>query len=739
MAKMLYRLGFWSAKNRIKVIIGSIMVLLISSILAMSMGPKLHEETTIPGLESIETMGQMYQEFPSMIDNGGQIQLVMKATANETLSTETTKQLIITELNELEKDPAVTAVSSPYENQSLNTDGTIGYATISYNTSGADVTEISKGHVLDAAEALREAGLQAELTGSGFVKMEIGGATEGIGVLIALVVLTFAFGSFLTGIIPVLTAVIGLGTGVMLIIMGSNFLDTPSFALSLASMIGLAVGIDYALFIISRYRQQLAQGFERREAIAIANGTAGSAVVFAGITVIIGLAGMTVVDIPFLTAMGLAAALCIFVAVLIAIITVPAVLDMMGGRIKVKQNKRSDRAILHLKKKDRGNRWGRFVTARPWLTVIFGLALLGTLSVPFLHMETGTMDDGLKSTSQTERRAYDLMSEAYGVGYHNPLMILAKTDGSPEAEANLAKTVEKLKTYPNIGTVAPAVTGASGNLSLINVIPATGHADVKTVELVKTIRSHTEEIAQENHVELKVTGSTAINIDISQKLNEALPEFCLIIVGLAFLLLMMVFRSILVPIKAVLGFVLSLGATLGFITYVVQDGHFQKLFGFNGESLVLNFLPIMVVGILFGLAMDYEVFLVSRMREDYKKNGDAKKSVLAGIRHSGGVVTAAGLIMISVFAGFMMTTDPSIKVMSFALLFGVLFDAFIVRLLIVPGVMILLGKAAWYLPKWLDRILPNLDVEGEEVMKIAENRQHNSRNASSDIFPRPVK
>ncbi|WP_342570508.1 MMPL family transporter [Paenibacillus sp. FSL R5-0749] len=732
MAKMLYRLGFWSAKNRIKVIIGTIMVMLITSMVAMGMGPKLTEETTIPGLESIETMGQMYQEFPSMIDSSKAIQLVLKAPANETLSSEKVKQLIEKQLQSISKDPAVTEVSGPYDNESMNTDGTIAYATVSYNKADGDVSETSKEYVIHAADDLRNAGLQAELTGSGYVKMEIGGATEGIGILIALVILSIAFGSVLTGIIPILTAVIGLGTGVMLIILGSNFLDTPSFALSLASMIGLAVGIDYALFIISRYRQERAKGFEKREAIAIANGTAGSAVVFAGVTVIIGLAGMAVVGIPFLTAMGVAAALCIFVAVLIAVITVPAVLDVMGGKIKVKPIKDSKKL-----NQSRENLWGRLVTGRPWITVILGLVLLSTISVPFLHMETGTMDDGLKSTSMTERRAYDLLSEAYGVGYHNPLMILVKTDGSAEAEANVAKTVEQLKTYPNIGVVADPVTGASGKVSLINIIPATGHADVETVELVKTIRSHIPEIERQNHVELQITGSTAINIDISQKLNEALPKFCIIIVSLAFILLVMVFRSILVPIKAVLGFVLSLGATMGFITYVVQDGHFQNLFGFSGQSLVLNFLPIMVVGILFGLAMDYEVFLVSRMREDFKKHGDAKQSVLAGIKHSGGVVTTAGLIMISVFAGFMMTNDPSIKVMSFALLFGVLFDAFIVRLFIVPGVMMLMGKSAWYLPKWLDRLLPNLDVEGEKVMEIVEER-HQKRANQHDLFPEPI-
>lgn len=355
--------------------------------------------------------------------------------------------------------------------------------------------------------------------------------------------------------------------------------------------------------------------------------------------------------------------------------------------------------------------------------MILGVALLGTIAIPFFNMETGTMDDAQKSPELTERRAYDLMTEAYGVGYHSPLVILAETDGGQDAAANLSGALEQLRTYPNIGTIAPAVPGPSGKISLIHVIPATGPADNKTVDLVKQIRSQAAEIESQNHVKLKVTGSTAVNIDISQKLNEALPEFCIIIVGLAFVLLVMVFRSILVPIKAVLGFILSLGATLGFITFVIQDGHLQNVFHFNGQAPILNFLPIMVVGILFGLAMDYEVFLVSRMREEFKKSGDAKKSVLAGIHHSGGVVTAAGLIMISVFTGFMLAEDPNIRVMSFALLFGVLFDAFVVRMLIVPGVMTLLGKSAWYLPKWLDRLLPNLDVEGEEVMKAVEKKQ----------------
>ncbi|MGN7765643.1 MMPL family transporter [Paenibacillus sp. 22594] len=722
MAKLLYRLGFWSAKNRIKVLIGSITLLVIAAIVALSMGIHFGEETSIPGLASQKTLEVMEKEFPNPQGNLGKTQLVLKAPDNETLSSEAAKQLITAKLKEVAADQEVSSVVGPYENHSLNADSTIGYATITYKVPGADVTDVSKDSVNRIAESLRDAGWQAELIGDGYVKMATSSPTEGLGVLLALVILAVALGSIITGVLPILTAGLGLGFGIMLIIIGTSFLNIPSFALSLAGMLGLAVGIDYALFIIARYRQQLAEGYERREAIAIANGTAGSAVVFAGVTVIIALVGFSFVGVPFLTAMGTAGALTVLTAILMTIFVVPAILELLGEKVKV-PTKRSKRKGSNQKPANHGNLWGRFVTGQPLVAVVLGVALLATLALPFFHMETGLGNDGHKSPDKTERRAYDLLSEAYGEGYHGPLVILAETDGGKEAAANLNKVIEEVKTYPNIAMVNPAVTGPSGKISLITVMPTTGPNDSKTIDLVHLIRDKAPEIEQQDHIKIGVTGSTAVNIDITQKLNQALPKFCLIIVGLAFVLLMLVFRSILVPIKAVLGFILSLGATLGFVTFVVQDGHFQNLFNFYAEAPVFNFLPIIVVGVLFGLAMDYEVFLVSRMREEFKKSGDAKKSVLAGIRNSGGVVTAAGLIMVAVFTGFILAEEPMVKVMGLALAFGVLFDAFIVRLLVVPGVMTLLGKSAWYFPKWLDRLLPNLDVEGEGVMEEVEKKR----------------
>ncbi|CAH1212693.1 Membrane protein YdfJ [Paenibacillus auburnensis] len=727
MSKLLYRLGFWSAKNRIKVLIGSFTLLVVAAIVALSMGIHFGEETSIPGLASQKTLEVMEKEFPNPQGDLGTTQLVLKAPDNETLASDAAQQLIGTQLKKVAADPEVASVVSPYDNHSLNADSTIGYATINYKVPGADVTEASKDTVIQVADTLRDAGWQAELIGDGFVKMATSSPTEGLGVLLALVILAVALGSILTGVLPILTAALGIGFGIMLIIIGTSLFDIPSFALSLAGMLGLAVGIDYALFIIARYRQQLAEGYERREAIAIANGTAGSAVVFAGVTVIIALIGFSFVGVPFLTAMGIAGALTVFTAILLTIFVVPAILELLGGKIKAPA-KRAKGTGSNQKAAKRGNVWGRFVTGQPLVAVVLGVALLGTIALPFFHMETGLGNDGHKSPDKTERRAYDLLSEAYGEGYHGPLVILAETDGGQEAAANLTKVINEVKTYPNVIAVNPAVTGPSGKVPLITVMPATGPNDSETIDLVHLIRDKAPEIEQQDHVKIGVTGSTAVNIDITQKLNQALPKFCLIIVGLAFVLLMLVFRSILVPIKAVLGFILSLGATLGFVTYVVQDGHFQNLFHFYAKAPVFNFLPIIVVGVLFGLAMDYEVFLVSRMREEFRKSGDAKKSVLAGIHHSGGVVTAAGLIMVAVFTGFVLAEEPMVKVMGLALAFGVLFDAFVVRMLIVPGVMTLLGKSAWYFPKWLDRLLPNLDVEGEGVMEEVEKKRLEIKN-----------
>ncbi|MBT2291504.1 MMPL family transporter [Paenibacillus albidus] len=717
MATYLYRLAHWSARNAKKVIIGGVGVLLALAVLALAMGPAFSGDLSMPGLKSQKAVEVLNKEFasPQETESGGQTRMVIKAPNQDTLSSEASQVVIQKTLKEIAGDSEVQSVVGPYENHSLSADKKIAYIDITYKIPAGEVTDKSRNHITNVAEAMRFSGWQAELSGGAFVQMKIMGPSEVIGVAIAFVVLAITFSSFLLGVLPIVTAAVGLGIGLLGMMIGSNMIDIQSVALSLAAMLGLAVGIDYALFIVSRFRQQLAEGYERSESIAIANATAGSSVVFAAITVIIGLAGLSVVQIPFLTAMGLSGAFVVFVTMLSSIIMIPALLAAFGERIGASSGNKWLKPRKRVNHKD--NRWGHLVTRKPLIMAISGVILLSAIALPFLHIELGLPDDGQKPTEKTERRAYDLLSEGYGPGFHSPLVVLARADGEGDFLENVSNVVKEMGTLPNVGNMSPAIPGPSGNLALINIIPSTGPHDGETKDLVQSIRDRAPEILERNHVELMVTGTTAVNIDISQKLNEALPKFCMVIIGLAFILLMVVFRSLLVPLKAVLGFILSLAATLGFTVFVIQDGHMGSLFGFHGTGTVLNFLPIIVVGILFGLAMDYEVFLVSRMREEYKKTGDAKKAVLAGMGHSGSVVTAAGVIMISVFTGFMLAEDPIIKSMGFALAFGILFDAFVVRMLIVPATMTLMGKSAWYLPKWLDRILPNLDIEGEAVME----------------------
>ncbi|MEK4660688.1 MMPL family transporter [Priestia sp. FSL H7-0729] len=723
MAKWLYRLGAWSMRKRKIVITMGLALLIVLASLGLGMGTSFTGEMTIPGTKSDQAAKVLNSEFPSS-DDGGQIRLIFKAE-DDTLTSEANKSYIRQALKDVTADLSVKSVASPYEAMTLSADKKIGYADITYSKPASEVNENSKEHVLNIAERLGKEGIQTEIGGSvAFSEIEVGGISEVIGILIAFMILAFTFTSFLAAGLPILTAVIGLGIGLMTVIIGSNFVSMSSFSITLAVMLALAVGIDYALFIISRYRQQLAEGYDRETAIAQANATAGGSVVFAGLTVIIALVGLSVVQIPFITMMGLAAAISVFVAVLIAIILVPAILAAAGDRIGPSRENRWLRKWSGSKKeKTSENAWSRVVTRKPWLTAILCIAVLIMCTLPFLHMQLGLPDNGLKSTETTERRGYDLMAEGFGEGFNGPLVIVAKANNSDDPQAAIAQATAYISNLSDVSSTTPAIPSPSGNAAIITVLPKTGPHDIRTTELVETIR---EKADQQNNkqVEILVTGGTAVNIDISEKLQQALPKFALLIVGLAFVLLMLVFRSLLVPIKAVLGFLFTLGSTLGFIVWVIQDGYLASMFGIPEPGPVLSFLPILVTGILFGLAMDYEVFLVSRMREDFTKTGDARQSVKSGIKHSGPVVTAAGLIMIAVFASFIFAEDTIIKSMGLALAFGILVDAFIVRMTLVPAIMTLLGKSAWYIPAWLDRLLPNIDVEGESVMR--ENHKDTS-------------
>jgi uncharacterized membrane protein YdfJ with MMPL/SSD domain len=442
--------------------------------------------------------------------------------------------------------------------------------------------------------------------------------------------------------------------------------------------------------------------------------------VFAGLTVIIALVGLLVVNIPFLTVMGLAAAGTVALAVLIAITLVPAILGIAGHRLARRNRVLTARPWRREKTGDNmAVRWARFVTRRPLAVTVVSVALLGTIALPALHMKLGLPDGGSKPTSTTERRAYDLLTDGFGPGFNGPLNVVVDAPGLTESQqkavANAA--VKDLKGLPGVAAVAPAVQNKTGDLTIATVTPTSSPASDETKDLVALIRDKAAQVTAGTDIKAYVTGTTALNIDTNDTLSAALPRYIAVVVGLALLLLTMVFRSVLVPVKAALGFLLSIAASMGLTVWIFQDGNLADLFNVGSTGPIVSFLPVLLIGILFGLAMDYEVFLVSRMRENFVHTNKARESIITGYGQSGRVVVAAALIMIGVFGGFVLDNDPIVKSIGLSLAFGVLADAFVVRMTLVPAVMALLGRSAWKLPRWLGRLLPDLDIEGEKLAR----------------------
>ncbi|WP_055696183.1 MMPL family transporter, partial [Streptomyces prasinopilosus] len=524
--------------------------------------------------------------------------------------------------------------------------------------------------------------------------------------------------------LPLLTALIGVGIGVAGITALASTLELGSTTSILATMIGLAVGIDYALFIVSRYRAELAEGREREDAAGRAVGTAGSAVVFAGLTVVIALVGLSVVNIPMLTKMGIAAAGTVAIAVLIALTMIPALLGYAGRRVRPAGEKgrwrgRGEKeegngpAPEKARHQNLGTRWARFVVRRPVAVLLLGVVGLGVAAVPASSLELGLPDDGSQPTSTTQRRAYDLLSEGFGPGSNGPLVVVVDARGSDDPDTVFQRTGDAVKALDDVVSVSPAAPNKTGDTATITVVPDSKPSSAATEDLVHDIRDAGADIRADTGADVLVTGATAMNIDVSQKLDDALVPYLTLVVGLAFLLLIVVFRSVLVPLKAALGFLLSVMAALGAVVAVFQWGWLSGLLGVEETGPVMSMMPIFMVGVVFGLAMDYEVFLVTRMREAHVHGEKPDEAVVTGFRHGARVVSAAAVIMMAVFAGFIGSGESMVKMIGFGLAVAVFFDAFVVRMAIVPAVLALLGEKAWWLPKWLDRALPNVDVEGE--------------------------
>ncbi len=731
MATFLYKLGRLAFRRRHFVALIWVALLTLAGVGAASAPPAGNSSFFIPGTEAQKAFDLLEQRFPGASADGATARVVFKAPSGEKMTDAGNKATVEKTVDELADGSEVASVADPYTGNAVSKDGTIAYASVKYDVSGMELEESTKDALEDAAQQARDAGLTVEVGGDALQAVPETGATEVIGIAVAAVVLVITFGSLVAAGLPLLTALIGVGIGVSSITALASALELGSTTSILAMMIGLAVGIDYALFIVSRYRAELAEGREREEAAGRAVGTAGSAVVFAGLTVVIALVGLAVVNIPMLTKMGIAAAGTVAIAVLIALTMIPALLGYAGRRVKPAGAKgkllgRSRKSEPKQEepggqpKANLGTRWASFVVRRPLAVLLLGVIGLGAAAVPAASLELGLPDDGSQPTSTTQRRAYDLLSEGFGPGFNGPLMVVVDAKGSDAPKDAFTDVEKQIKDLDGVVAVTPPAPNKGGDTATITVIPDSKPSSVQTEDLVHAIRDAGGDVEAKTGAETLVTGSTAMNIDVSEKLNDALVPYLVLVVGLAFLLLIVVFRSILVPLKAALGFLLSVMAALGAVVAVFQWGWLSGLMGVEETGPVMSMMPIFMVGVVFGLAMDYEVFLVTRMREAFVHGEKPNQAVVTGFKHGARVVTAAAVIMMAVFAGFIGSSESMVKMIGFGLAIAVFFDAFVVRMAIVPAVLALLGKKAWWLPKWLDRALPNVDVEGEGLRTAGE-------------------
>ncbi|MEU1292314.1 MMPL family transporter [Streptomyces sp. NPDC005840] len=726
MATFLYKLGRLAFRRRHFVALLWVALLTLAGVGAASAPTAGSSSFSIPGTEAQKAFDLLDQRFPGTSADGATARVVFKAPDGEKISAAANKDTVEKAVADLSDGSEVASVADPFKAGAVSKDGTIGYASVRYDVSGMELADSSRDALETAAQDARDAGLTVEVGGDALQTTPETGATEVIGIAIAAVVLVITFGSLIAAGLPLLTAIVGVGIGVATITALASALDLGSTTSTLATMIGLAVGIDYALFIVSRYRAELAEGRGREEAAGRAVGTAGSAVVFAGLTVVIALVGLSVVNIPMLTKMGVAAAGTVAIAVLIALTMIPALLGYAGRRIGP-TGQRSKlfgggrvRSAERSAKPNMGTRWAAFVVRRPVAVLLLGVLGLGAAAVPAASLELGLPDDGSQPTSTTQRRAYDLLSEGFGAGFNGPLVVVVDAKGSDSPQAAFTRVGDDIKGLKDVVTVTPAAANKAGDTATITVVPDSKPSSASTEQLVHAIRDQGADITSATGAKVLVTGSTAMNIDVSQKLNDALIPYLILVVGLAFLLLIVVFRSILVPLKAALGFLLSVTAALGAVVAVFQWGWLSGLMGVEETGPVMSMMPIFMVGVVFGLAMDYEVFLVTRMREAYVHGEKPRQAVVTGFRHGARVVTAAAVIMMAVFAGFIGSSESMIKMIGFGLAIAVFFDAFVVRMAIVPAVLALLGRRAWWLPGWLDRLLPNVDVEGEGLRGLGD-------------------
>jgi RND superfamily putative drug exporter len=714
MAVLLSRLGTSSARHRFAVLAVWLLVLVAGGAGAATLAGETSTDFAIPGQESTTALERIGEEFGGAA-GGVSARVVVVAPEGAPLTAPENAAALAGLVGTLGGLPGVASATDPLDPAApgVNPALTTAYSTVSYDAPGGVTAEQREALLSAVEDADGDGGLTVAVTGQAVEEVPaVGGPSEVVGVVVALLVLAVTYGALAVAGMNLLTALVGVGVGVLGITIATGFTDLSSTTPILAAMLGLAVGIDYTLFIVTRHRQELLRGSDVRTSIGLAVGTAGSAVVTAGLTVVIALAGLFVAGIPFLTQMGLAAAGTIVVAVLIALTLVPAVLALLGHRV-LPRRRRPAAGGTPAAARDRGflSGWVATVTHRPVAWLLLAVVALAAVAVPVASLQTTLIQPPAEGSSAA--RADALLAEGFGEGFNGPITVLFEGERAADAAAQVGAGLPDLD---DVAVVTPPVPNADGTAALLTVVPRSGPSSEATEQLVTDLRDRLSGVEDVEGVEASVTGATAVSVDVAQSLDRALPVYLLLVVGLALVLLVLVFRSLLVPLVGVLGFLLTIGAALGATVAVFQWGWLAGALGVDSTGPLLSLTPILVIGILFGLAMDYQVFLVSRMHEAHAHGAAAMDAVRTGFRQAAPVVVAAALIMFSVFAGFVPAGEATITSIAFALAVGILVDAFVVRMVLVPAALALMGERAWWLPRWL-RWLPVLDVEGAALQR----------------------
>jgi putative drug exporter of the RND superfamily len=702
--------------DRHRLVIGIwIAAIVLFGALAGGSGGKFVDNFSLPGSESQRAVDLLSKRFPKA--SGDSSQVVFKADRG-TLRDAPDRARVRAVVKKLEPLPGVAAVRDPYAGRgSISRDGRIGFATLQFDKQASDLKKDDVQRVIDTAKDAATPGLQVNLGGQAIKVAEQPeqSATEAIGVGVAIIVLIVVLGSISAMSMPLIVAFASIAAAMSLVVAASSVFDIASFAPTLAVMIALGVGIDYALLVINRFRNERAHGSDAREATIDALDTAGRSVLFAGTTVVIALLGMLILGIGFLNGPATASALAVLFTMIGSLTLLPALLGSRLGR-RVKPG-----TLRPEHERPRGfARWARILERRPLTFAIATVAVLAVVCLPVLHMQLGVGDSGNDAPGSTTRIAYDQLSEGFGPGFNGPLLIVSELPKAHDT-AGVRALARAVRAQKGVAAVGQPALNPAGDTATLTAIPASKPQAEATTDLLARLRDHViPPVERSTHITASVGGATAITADLSSTLASKLPLFIAVVVGLSLLLLAVVFRSLVIPAKAAVMNVLSIGAALGVITFVFQDGHLASLLGVQTTGPIESFLPVFMFAIVFGLSMDYEVFLVTRMHEEWERTRDATAAVRNGLGLTGKVVMAAAIIMISVFASFMLGDDRTIKLFGLGLASAVLFDAFVIRLVLVPSLMYLFGKASWWMPARLERRLPRLSIEGPEAPEPGE-------------------